>query len=102
MQLAHKVDKVVCTGRLYPLENIHDTHFHWSLSQPQYHSSAGTIMSMKNLTLSGIERAAFRLVAQCLRQLHPSGTWSGHYEEKVNVYLSSLMMKVPDHVYVLG
>jgi hypothetical protein len=22
--------------------------------------------------------------------------------EKVNVYLSSLMMKVPDHVYVLG
>jgi hypothetical protein len=23
-------------------------------------------------------------------------------EKKVNVYLSSLMMKVPDHVYVLG
>jgi hypothetical protein len=22
--------------------------------------------------------------------------------EKVNIYLSSLMMKVPDHVYVLG
>jgi hypothetical protein len=23
-------------------------------------------------------------------------------QKKVNVYLSSLMMKVPDHVYVLG
>jgi hypothetical protein len=23
-------------------------------------------------------------------------------KKKVNVYLSSLMMKVPDHVYVLG
>jgi hypothetical protein len=25
-----------------------------------------------------------------------------HQEKKVNVYLTSLMMKVPDHVYVLG
>jgi hypothetical protein len=24
------------------------------------------------------------------------------YKKKINVYLSSLMMKVPDHVYVLG
>jgi hypothetical protein len=24
------------------------------------------------------------------------------YENKVNVYLPSLMMKVPDHLYVLG
>jgi hypothetical protein len=24
------------------------------------------------------------------------------YENKVNIYLPSLMMKVPDHVYVLG
>jgi hypothetical protein len=27
---------------------------------------------------------------------------SNFLNKKVNVYLSSLMMKVPDHVYVLG
>jgi len=36
------------TRRLYPPENIPGTHFCYRLSQPQGHSAAGTIMSMKN------------------------------------------------------
>jgi len=36
------------TGRLYPPGNIPGTHFYWRLSQPQGHSAAGRIMSMKN------------------------------------------------------
>ena len=36
------------TGRLYPPGNIPGTHFCWRLSQPQGHSAAGRIMSMKN------------------------------------------------------
>ena len=38
----------LCTGRLYPPGNIPGTHFCWRLSQPQGHSAAGRIMSMKN------------------------------------------------------
>ena len=34
-------------GRLYPPGNIPGTHFCWRLSQPQGHSAAGRIMSMK-------------------------------------------------------
>ena len=34
--------------RLYPPGNIPGTHFCWRLSQPQGHSAAGGIMSMKN------------------------------------------------------
>jgi hypothetical protein len=36
------------TGRLYPPGNIPGTHFCYRLSQPQGHSAAGRIMSMKN------------------------------------------------------
>ena len=36
------------TGRLYPPGNIPGTHFCWRLSQPQGHSAAGRIMSIKN------------------------------------------------------
>jgi len=36
------------TGRLYPQGNIPGTHFCQRLSQPQGHSVAGRIMSMKN------------------------------------------------------
>ena len=36
------------TSRLYPPENIPGTHFCQRLSQPQGHSAAGRIMSMKN------------------------------------------------------
>jgi hypothetical protein len=36
------------TGRLYPPGNIPGTHFCYMLSQPQGHSMAGRIMSMKN------------------------------------------------------
>jgi len=36
------------TGRLYPPGNIPGTYFCWRLSQPQSHSAAGRIMSMKN------------------------------------------------------
>jgi hypothetical protein len=35
------------TGRIYPPGNIPGTHFCWRLSQPQGHSAAGRIMSMK-------------------------------------------------------
>jgi hypothetical protein len=57
------------TGRLYPPEIIPSTHSCWRLSQPQGHSAAGRIMSMKiPVTQSEIEPAAFRLVAQCLNQ----------------------------------
>jgi hypothetical protein len=38
----------LCTGRLYPPDNIPDTHFPQRLSQPQGHSAATSIMSMKN------------------------------------------------------
>ena len=54
------------TGRLYPQEmflvliSVRDS------SQPQGHNAAGGIMSM---TLSGIEPATFRFVAQGLNQL---------------------------------
>jgi len=56
------------TGRLYPLQNTPDTYFCSRLSQPQDHSAAGRIMSMKNSN-DTIEPATFRLVAQCLNQL---------------------------------
>jgi len=36
------------TGRLYPPEYIPGTHFCYRLSQPQDHSAAGRIVSMKN------------------------------------------------------
>jgi len=36
------------TGRLYPPGNIPGTHFGWGLSQPQGHSAAGRIMTLKN------------------------------------------------------
>jgi hypothetical protein len=36
------------TGRLHPPGNIPGTHFCYRLSQPQGHSAAGSIMSMKN------------------------------------------------------
>ena len=37
------------TGHLYPPGNIPGTHFYQRLSQPQGHSAAGRIMSMKNV-----------------------------------------------------
>jgi hypothetical protein len=55
------------TGRLYPKGNITGTHFCERLSQPQGHSAAGRILSMKNS--SDIKPMIFRLVAQCLNQL---------------------------------
>jgi hypothetical protein len=39
---------VLRTGRLYHSGNIPSTHFCYRLSQPQGHSAAGNIMSMKN------------------------------------------------------
>ena len=44
----------LCTGRLYPTENIPDTHFCHMLGQHQGHRVTGRIMSMKKLnTTSG-------------------------------------------------
>jgi hypothetical protein len=40
--------QVLHTGRLYPPGNIPVTHFCQRLNQPQEHSAAGRIMSMKN------------------------------------------------------
>jgi len=39
---------ILRTGRLYPPGNIPATHFSERVSQPQGHSAAGRIMSMKN------------------------------------------------------
>jgi hypothetical protein len=38
------------TGRLYPPESVHGTHFCWRLSQPHGHNAAGMIMSLKNFS----------------------------------------------------
>jgi len=38
----------LCNSRLHPPGNIPDTHFCFRLSQPQGHSAAGRIMSIKN------------------------------------------------------
>jgi hypothetical protein len=65
------------TGRLYHPGNIPGTHFCYRLSQPQGHSAARTIMSMKHSNgTSEIEPATFRFLAQCLNQLrHLVPTW---------------------------
>ena len=49
-QSAHEGGKVVSPKHRPPLPpgNIPGTHFCWRLSQPQGHSAAGRIMSMKN------------------------------------------------------
>jgi len=39
---------VLFTGRPYPPGNIPGTHFCWRVNQPQGHSAAGRIMSVKN------------------------------------------------------
>jgi hypothetical protein len=52
------------TGRLYP-------SFCKRLSQPQGHSAAGKIISVKTSSDTiGIEPTTLQLVAQCLNQLH--------------------------------
>jgi len=52
------------TGRLYPTGNIPGTYFFWKLSQPQGHSAAGRMMSMKSAT-----DTIGNQIAQCLNQL---------------------------------
>jgi len=57
------------TGRLYP-ENISGNHFCQRLNQPQEHSVAERIMSMKIPMIPlGIESATFQLVAQFMKQI---------------------------------
>jgi hypothetical protein len=55
------------TGCLYPQE-IYLVLIYVRGCQPQGHSAAGMIVSMKNSN-DTIEPATFRLVAQCLNQL---------------------------------
>jgi hypothetical protein len=60
----------LCTGCLYPTENIPGTHFFCRLGQHQGHSAAERVMSMKNLnTPPGIEPVIFQLVEECQNQL---------------------------------
>jgi len=75
-QSAHEVGKVVSPTYRPPLppRNIPGTHFCKKLSQPQGHSAAGRIMSMKdsNDTIGNRTRD-LPAVVQCLNQLR-------HYE----------------------
>jgi hypothetical protein len=59
------------TGRLYRPGNIPGIYLCWRLGHSQGHSAAGRILLMKNfpVTLSGIDTATVRLVAQCLNQV---------------------------------
>ena len=69
MTTAQDGGKVVSLTHRQPLPagNAPGTHFYYRLSRPQGHSAIGRIMSMKNpLTLTGIEPATFRFVAQHL------------------------------------
>jgi hypothetical protein len=62
---------VLRTGRIYPLRDIPGTHFCYRLSRPQAHRAARRIISIKTaVTPSGTESAIFRLVAQCINQMH--------------------------------
>jgi hypothetical protein len=55
------------TGRLYPLGNIHGTHFHLGLSRPYGHGAVGRNISLKNpVTPPVIDPGTVRLVAQLL------------------------------------
>jgi hypothetical protein len=82
---------VLRTGRLYPAGNIPGTHFFYGLSRPQGHSVAGRIKSWKiPMTLSGIEPATCRLVAQCLNQL-----------PLINVRQSNLFMYIMMIIYLV-
>jgi hypothetical protein len=63
----------LCTCRIYSPGNTPGTHFCYRMNRPQCHNAAGKTTSMKRkspMTLSEIQPATFRLIAQYLNQLH--------------------------------
>jgi hypothetical protein len=54
------------------------------------------------LHLMNIVEVSFKSIYEDLRTFRASNSKPKIKQKKVNVYLSSLMMKVPDHVYVFG
>ena len=64
------------TGRLYLPENVPGTHFCYRLSQPQGHSVAGRIMSMKNSIDAIMDRT--RDVPDCSAEPQPTAPPCAH------------------------
>ena len=74
----------LCTCHLYPPGNIPITHCSYRLSEPQGHSAAGRIMSMKNSN-DIIENWARDLPA-CSVEPQPTAFPRAPYKNVINIY----------------
>jgi len=78
-------------GRIYPPGNIPGTHLRYRLSQPQGHSAAGKIMSMKN-SIDNIgnrtrELPACSAVPQPTAHRVPPNLFNSKRKRKILLYL---------------